>query len=121
MIHCNRNSRNISDPRTQSISIIWGCAVGMFALCIPLVRLTTGAAIIPFAIALGAGAGTAVVWRSDRRTKNQSEHEQQYWRSLEERIANLETIASHGELDTQQFKQLDSQQRHESQSSLAGD
>jgi hypothetical protein len=28
----------------------------MFALCIPLTRLTGNAAIIPFAIALGAGA-----------------------------------------------------------------
>jgi hypothetical protein len=87
----------------------------MFALCIPLVRVTKGAAIIPFAIALGAGAGTAVVWRSDRQTQNRSEHEQQSLRSLEERIANLETIASHGKLDTQyQFKPLGSQQRHES-------
>jgi hypothetical protein len=68
MLHFNRNCRNSSDPRTQSTSIIWGCAVGMFALCIPLVRVTTGAVMMPFAIALGAGAGTAVVWRSDRRT-----------------------------------------------------
>jgi hypothetical protein len=87
----------------------------MFALCIPLVRLTRGAAIIPLAIALGAGAGTAAVWRSDRRTQNPSDREQQYLRSLEERIINLEAIASHGELDAQhQFKQLDSQQRHKS-------
>ena len=115
MFHFNRNDRNNSDPRTQSTSIIWGCAVGMFALCIPLIRLTQSAAMIPFAIALGAGAGTAAVWRPDRRIQNRSEHEQQSLRSLEERIANLETIASHGKLDTQyQFKSLDSQQRHES-------
>lgn len=115
MFHFNRNCRKNSDPRTQSISIIWGCAVGMFALCIPLIRLTQSAAMVPFAIALGAGAGTAAVWRPDRRIQNRSEHEQQSLRSLEERIANLETIASHGKLDTQyQFKSLDSQQRHES-------
>jgi len=115
MFRFNQNCRNNSDPRTKSTSIIWGCAVGMFALCIPLVRLTKSAAIIPFAIALGAGASTAAVWRSDRKTQNRSEHEQQALRAIEERIANLETIASHGKLDTQyQFKPLDSQQRHES-------
>lgn len=115
MFHFNRNCRNDSDPRTQSTSIIWGCAIGMFALCIPLVRLTKVAAIIPFAIALGAGAGTVAVWRPDRRIQNRSEPEQQALRAIEERIANLETIASHGELDAPyQFKPLDSQQRHES-------
>lgn len=109
MFHFNQNGRNNSDPRIQSTSIIWGCAVGMFALCIPLVRITKGAAIIPVAIALGAGAGTVAVWRPDRQTQNRSEHEQQSIRSLEERIANLETIASHGKLDTQyQSKSLDS-------------
>ncbi|HEY9661758.1 MAG TPA: hypothetical protein V6C65_25155 [Allocoleopsis sp.] len=87
----------------------------MFALCIPLVRITKGAAIIPFAIALGAGAGTVAVWRPDRRIQNRSELEQQALRAIEERIANLETIASHGESNTQyQFKTLDTQQRHES-------
>lgn len=100
MFYFNRNCRNNPDPRTQSTSMIWGCAVGMFALCIPLVRVTKVAAIIPFAIALGAGAGTAVVWRSDQRIQSRSEHERQALRAIEERIANLEAIASHGELDT---------------------
>ncbi len=115
MFHFNRDCRNNPDPRTQSTSIIWGCAVGMFALCIPLVRVTKGAAIIPFAIALGAGAGTVAVWRPNQRIQNPSEPEQQALRAIEERIANLEAIASHGELDRQhQFKPLDSQQCLES-------
>lgn len=70
MLHSNKSSSSPSDPRVQLIRMIWGCAVGMFALCIPLSALTV--------------------------------------RSLEERIANLEAIASHSELDVQhQFKQLE--------------
>jgi hypothetical protein len=113
MIHSNRNSKDSADPRTKSTSAIWGYATGMFALCIPLVGITRIATVIPFAIALGAGAGTVAVWRSDRSTKQRSENEQ-YLRLLEERIANLETIASHSELDIQQqFKPLESQNRLE--------
>ncbi len=107
MLHSNKNSSSPSDPRVQLIRMIWGCAVGMFALCIPLSALTRGVAIIPVAIAVGAGAGTVVVWRSDSRSKQRLESDQTV-RSLEERIANLEAIASHSELDVQhQFKQLE--------------
>lgn len=85
----------------------------MFALCIPLVGLTRGAAIIPLAIALGAGTGTVAVWRSDRQPKHRFSDDQTV-RSLEERIANLEAIASHSELDMQhQFKQLEIHYRNE--------
>jgi hypothetical protein len=107
MPNLDRNARNGSDPRTKGTYIIWGFATGMFALCIPLVALTRGAAIIPLAIALGAGTGTVAVWRSDRHSKHRVSDDLTV-RLLEERIANLEAIASRGELDMQhQFKQLE--------------
>ncbi|NJN58788.1 MAG: hypothetical protein HC879_15460 [Leptolyngbyaceae cyanobacterium SL_5_9] len=79
----------------------------MFALCIPLAALTRGAAIIPAAVALGAGAGIVAVWRSDRYSQHGLAAEQNV-RSPEERVANLEAIASSAELKIQhQFKQLE--------------
>jgi hypothetical protein len=109
----DRNCRSTSDPRTKVTYVIWGFATGMFALCIPLAALTRGSVIIPAAVALGAGASTIAVWRSDRYSKQRLEAEQNV-RSLEERIANLEAIASHAELDiSHQLKQLELQKRHE--------
>lgn len=112
MTDLDRNFRSTSDPRPKVTYAIWGAATGMFALCIPLAALTRGAAIIPAAVALGAGVGTVSVWRSDRYSKNKLETENSV-RSLEERIANLEAIASSAELEVQhQFKQLELQDRH---------
>lgn len=110
MTHLKQDSRDTSDPRSKATFAIWGFATGMFALCIPLVAITRSAVIVPAAIAVGAGAGTVAVWRSDRRA--QSRLEEQNVRLLEERIANLEAIASHTELDIQhQLKQLELQER----------
>jgi hypothetical protein len=107
----DRNFRNTSDPRTKVTHGIWGFATGMFALCIPLAALTRGAAIIPAAVALGAGAGTVAVWRSNRHSKHKLVAEQ-HMRLLEERVGNLEAIASSAELDVQhQFKHLELQDR----------
>ena len=107
MTRLEQNYRNISDPRTQVTYVIWGCAVGMFALCIPLAALNRGALIISAAVALGAGTGTVAVWKSDPHSKRRMADEQTM-RSLEERITNLEAIASHSELDMHhQFKQLE--------------
>ena len=108
----NQRNRN-SDPRQKATTTIWGFATGMFVLCIPLVGLTRIAVVIPATIALGAGAGTVAVWRSDRHSRKRLEGEQSM-RSLEDRIANLEAIASHGDLDIQlQFEQLEVQKKIE--------
>lgn len=111
MTDLNRNCSSTSDPRPKITYAIWGFATGMFTLCIPLAALTRGAAIIPAAVALGAGVGTVAVWRSDPHSKHRLEAEQNV-RSLEERIANLEAIASHTELEIQYpFKQLELKDR----------
>lgn len=101
MLHSNKNSNCAADPRVQVTQMIWGCAAGMFALCIPLSAVTRGTAILPAAVAVGAGAGTVAIWQSDSRSKQKLESDQTV-RSLEERIVNLEAIASHGKLDIQQ-------------------
>ncbi len=38
MTRLERNFRNTPDPRTQVTYVIWGCAVGMFAGCIPILQ-----------------------------------------------------------------------------------
>ncbi|MCA1991048.1 MAG: hypothetical protein LDL41_03240 [Coleofasciculus sp. S288] len=101
MAGLDRSSRNTSDPRTKVTCAIWGFATGLFALCIPLAAITRGGAIIPAAVALGAGAGTVAVWRNSDRRSNNSIEAESHMRSLEERIANLETIASSAELNAQ--------------------
>jgi hypothetical protein len=84
-----------------------GNATGIFVLCVPLVAITRSAVIIPATVALGAGIGTVAVWKSDPRSRRRLADEQTI-RLLEERIANLEAIASHSELEIQhQFKQLE--------------
>lgn len=115
MLHSNKNSSSTSDPRVQVTQTIWGYAIGMFALCIPLTALSRGAIILPVAVAVGAGAGTVAIWRSDSRSQQKLESDRTI-RLLEERIANLETIASHGELNVQrQFRALELQDRSESE------
>lgn len=78
----------------------------MFVLCVPLVDIARSAIVIPATVAFGAGIGTIAVWQSDSRSRRRLPDEQ-ITRSLEERIANLEAIASHGEFDMQHpFQQL---------------
>lgn len=111
MAYLDKNSRNTSDDRTKVTSIIWGCATGMFVLCIPLASFIkdAGAAIAPAAIALGAGVGTVAVWQSSSRHSKGSLDTETDVRSLEERVANLEAIASSTELNIQhQFRQPES-------------
>jgi hypothetical protein len=46
MIRSHQNFRSNSDSRSRTTFIIWGCATGMLALCIPLVGITTVAVIV---------------------------------------------------------------------------
>ncbi|HEY9664535.1 MAG TPA: hypothetical protein V6C65_39340 [Allocoleopsis sp.] len=112
MAGLDRTFRDPSDHCTKATYAIWSFATGMFALCIPLAALTRGAAIVPAAVAVGAGVGTVAVWRSDRRSQTSLKAEQKV-QLLEERIANLEAIASSTELNIQhQLKQSELQDRH---------
>jgi hypothetical protein len=112
MSDLDKYQKNIPDPRLRATQTIWGFATGMFVLCVPLVAIARSAIVIPATVAFGAGIGTIAVWQADSRSRRRPD--EQTARSLEERIANLEAIASHGELDIQHpFKQLDVQKRNE--------
>lgn len=73
----------------RATAVIWICAVGMFALCIPLTAVANSGVILPLLVVLGASAGTAAVWFSP---DDQRREDAMTIKALEGRITNLETI-----------------------------
>ncbi len=80
------------NPKVRATETIWGIAIGMFGICIPLVAMTESGAIIPLLVALSAGGGTAAVWLSPDKRQQEETHAVQMVKRLEERVINLETI-----------------------------
>ena len=96
------------DVRVAATSRIWGIAVGMLAICIPLSAVTKSGPILPLATLTGAAVGTAAVWRSDDKKSKSNSLPQQKVELLEQRIANLETIVSSEDFDLRmKIKQLE--------------
>lgn len=110
----HKDSEHAEDIRMTTTTKIWSYAIGMLALCIPLSPITRSGVILPLAVVTSAAAGTAFVWRSDKKAQNAlptSELQQ-----IEERLANLETIAASGQLELRsQFKQLESNNQNVSE------
>ena len=78
-----------SNAQVRATTTIWGCAVGMLGVCIPLVAITESGAFLPLLVILSAAGGTFAVWRSSSQRK---EIETRSLKALEERVMNLETI-----------------------------
>ncbi|MEM9089459.1 MAG: hypothetical protein AAGC93_12025 [Cyanobacteria bacterium P01_F01_bin.53] len=81
-------------PKVQATTAIWSCAVGMLALCIPLVAISGSGVILPLLVMLGAGGGTAAIWLAPEKRHQEDLRLTQTIRSLEERIITLETICT---------------------------
>ncbi|BAZ25384.1 hypothetical protein NIES4073_62890 [Kalymmatonema gypsitolerans NIES-4073] len=102
------------DVRVAATSRIWGIAVGMLAICIPLSAVTKSGPILPLATLTGAAVGTAAVWRSDDKKSKSNSLPEQKVELLEQRIANLETIVSSEDFDLRmKIKQLEVSDRTE--------
>jgi hypothetical protein len=96
------------DIRLKVTTRIWGCAVGMLGICIPLTAVTNSGPILPLGVVAGAAVGTAVVWRSSDK-KSQIELAPSQLQQIEQRLANLETIVGSDDLDMRlKIKQLES-------------
>ena len=80
------------DPRVRATAAIWGCAIGMFGICIPLTAITNSGVILPLLVMLGAGGGTAAVWLAPDKRQQAEINLAQTVKALEERVMNLETI-----------------------------
>jgi hypothetical protein len=102
----SQSERNI---RVAATSKIWTFATGMLAICIPLVAITRSGPILPLAVITGAAAGTYVVWRDSENQSRNNPLLTSNMKELEQRIANLEMIVSHQELELDhKIKQLES-------------
>ncbi|MDJ0772287.1 MAG: hypothetical protein QNJ49_02505 [Mastigocoleus sp. MO_167.B18] len=78
--------------KVRATSTIWGYAVGMLGVCIPLVAITESGIILPLLVILGTGAGTVAVWFAPDRKQVEEGDLTQAVKALEERVINLETI-----------------------------
>ena len=79
----------------------------MFAICIPLVGMT-GTPLLPLAVIVGASASTVVIWLNSANSPHQP-FLTPSMQQLEQRVANLEMIASDQELDLdKKIKRLES-------------
>lgn len=102
------HSSNERDPRVRATAAIWGCAIGMFGICIPLVAITNSGVILPLLVILGAGGGTIAVWFAPDRRQPEVTRLVQTMQALEERIINLETIYTSLPEDTPRSPRLGS-------------
>ena len=107
-----KESEKNRDVRVTATSRIWGIAAGMLAICIPLSAVTRSGPILPIAVITGAAVGTRTVWQSSDKKSRYDSLSPHRLEQLEQRIANLETIAAAGDLDLEQrIKQIESSKR----------
>jgi hypothetical protein len=84
------------DIRLKATTAIWGTAMGMLGISIPLCAITNST-IIPLVAIAGAAIGTCGVWIFGNKKQGSAQNNaeiaaQQRIAELEERLANLETI-----------------------------
>jgi hypothetical protein len=98
-----KHSHYEQDPRVRATATIWGIAVGMLGVCIPLVAVTSSGLILPVLVIAGASLSSAAIWLSSHRvqTRNQAISSQTV-EALEERVRNLEAICSAADWDLRQ-------------------
>jgi hypothetical protein len=97
-----KHSHSEQDPRVQATAAIWGIAVGMMGVSIPLVAITSSGLILPILVIVGASLSSGAIWLSANKahTKTQPNLNQTV-KALEERVRNLEAICSAAEWDVQ--------------------
>ena len=92
-----KNNNNNYGAKIAATSIIWGFATGMMALCIPIISISKSDITLPLAVVIGTTIVTVSIWQSGSQKEiNSSENFQQ----IEERVRDLETIASSDKLDS---------------------
>lgn len=81
-----------TNPKVRATAAIWGCAIGMLGVCIPLVAITNSGITLPLLVILSAGGGTVAVWLAPNQRQKEETRLLQTVKALEERVVNLETI-----------------------------
>lgn len=95
------NRNNILDRDEKDIPLratiwMWGLSTPLFFACIPIIALTSIGILLPLALLVALMIGTTSVWFFHSQSMTTAKLE---LKQLQERIVNLETIASHEELD----------------------
>jgi len=94
-IHSDPSPARRRDPRPTALGNIWGSAVAMLALCIPLGAIFRSS-ILPILIIAGAALVSLYIWQSGSAEREADTSEADALRSkikeLEDRLANVEVI-----------------------------
>lgn len=95
------NNQEILDSKEKDIRLkatiwMWGLSIPLFFACVPIIALTAMGILLPLFVLIALTLGTASVWFFYSKSMNAMSLEIQ---QLQGRIVNLETIASHEELD----------------------
>lgn len=99
-------SEQEKDIRVTAIHKIWSYATGMLALCL-IFAPARNRVILPLVVVAGAAGSTVYIWNSEKKSKESLPSSQ--LQQIEERLANLETIASSSDWNLQmKLKQLES-------------
>lgn len=77
-------------------AIIWALGTGMMAICIPLVSISKSGITLPLAVMAGVTITTISIWQSGSQKVIASS---EYLQQIEQRVRDLETIASSDKLD----------------------
>lgn len=94
------------DIRVLATRQIWSFATGMLAICMIFGGSKKSTIIPPIVITAAATISTAFVWKYDKKSRQELPPSQ--LQQIEERLANLETIASGGDIEVgKKIKQLE--------------
>ena len=89
-----RSDNPPEDQRARALGKVWGSALVMLAICIPLCYILKSA-VLPLAVIISAAVVTFYVWNSSELSGSEnSENEalRAKVKELEERLANVEVI-----------------------------
>ncbi|MEA5573491.1 hypothetical protein [Calothrix sp. UHCC 0171] len=91
------------DIRVKATIWMWGLSVPLFFACVPIIALSDMGISLPFFVLIALALGTASIWFFYGKSMNVLSLE---IKQLQERIIDLETIASHEGLDNK-FRDLE--------------
>jgi hypothetical protein len=86
------------DPRVMMTTRIWGMAVAMLAICVPMIEISDDLVPLPVLVILGTVASTFVVWRSAGRQSDDSTLLSYQLRELQQQLARLEISSTDDDL-----------------------
>ncbi len=100
-----QKSKEISpekDSRVITTRNIWGMTIGILGVCIPLSSVTKSGPILPLTAIAGTAISTIAVWHSDEKKLKSQVLLSQQLETLQQRLANLETIVSSDDFELNQ-------------------